>query len=198
MKIYKDIIQRSEEWFFIKKGKMSASHAQAIANQGKGLESYVYEIVADLFSKESDENYTNPDMDRGNSLEDEARILYSVETDKEIDEVGFVELNEYVGCSPDGLIGKTGGLEIKCPNNIRYLKLLIQGEKAIDSAYIWQIQMNLLITSRKWWDFVAYNPNYKTNIIIIRIKPDLEKFKKLEEGFEIGTDIIKELSNKIK
>ena len=39
--------------------------------------------------------------------------------------------------------------------------------------------MNLLITGRKWWDFVAYNPNYKTNIIIIRIKPDLEKFKKI-------------------
>jgi hypothetical protein len=41
--------------------------------------------------------------------------------------------------------------------------------------------MNLLITGRKWWDYVSYNPNYKESLIIFRILPDKEKFDKLKE-----------------
>jgi len=195
MKIY-TFPQQTDEWFEIKKGKMSGSEAQAIGNNGKGLETYIYKVVASLYGKE--ESYTNPDMERGNELEDEARILYSLETSQEIQQVGFIELDEYTGCSPDGLVDKDGGIEIKCPNNVNYLKLLINKEEAIDTAYMWQIQMNLLITSRKWWDFVAYNPNFESSIIIIRIFPDEEKFKKLEEGFEKGKALIKEMINKLK
>jgi len=195
MKIY-TFPQQTNEWFEIKKGKMSGSEAQAIGNNGKGLETYIYKVVASLYGKE--ENYTNPDMERGNELEDEARILYSLETNQEIQQVGFIELDKYTGCSPDGLVGKDGGIEIKCPNNVNYLKLLLNKEKAIDTAYIWQIQMNLLITGRKWWDFVAYNPNFESSITIIRIFPDEEKFKKLEEGFEKGKALIKEMINKLK
>lgn len=59
--------------------------------------------------------------------------------------------------------------------------MLLDGtEKAIDSDYVWQIQMSLWVTKRKWWDFLAYNPNYEKSSIPFRIYPDPEKFAKLE------------------
>lgn len=64
--------------------------------------------------------------------------------------------------------------------------MLLDGtEKAIDSDYLWQVQMNLWVTKRKWWDLVFYNPNYEQSLMIFRILPDPEKFAKLEAGFQI-------------
>ena len=197
MKIYKDIIQRSDEWFEVKQGKMSASHSTAIGSGGAGLTTYIYEVVAGMYSSGSDENYISADMQRGIDLEPEARVLYSLETGEGVDEVGFIEYNEYVGCSPDGLVRKTGGIEIKCPNNTKFFKLLVNGEKEIDTSYIWQIQMSLLITGRTWWDFVAYNQNFENNLVIIRIFPDEEKFEKIKAGFIKGEQMIKDLINKL-
>ena len=184
--------QKSEEWHQVRKGKMTASHAQAIGNVSKGLESYCWEICSKFFEKEEDEKYTNPDMDRGNELEAEARNIYEMEKNVEVEEVGFIELNDYVGCSPDGLVGDDGGVEFKCHKNQIFFELLL-GKREIESKYIWQIQMNLLITGREWWDFVAYNPNYSKDIFIKRIYPDNEKFSKLEYGFKIGEQKIKEI-----
>jgi len=196
MKIY-NIKQQTPEWFEIKKLHMSASHAQAVGNNGKGLQTYAYKVLSEYLATNR-ENYSNDDMDRGNELEPEARAIYELETGNKVDEVGFIELDDRVGCSPDGLVDEDGGIEIKCPNNQRFTEIIINKEKAIDSNYIWQIQMNLLITGRKWWDFVAYNPNFKNPIIIIRIFPDEEKFKELEEGFNKGREIIQDLMNKLK
>ena len=198
MKIYKDIIQGTDEWFECRKGKMTMSHAQAISVQGKGLETYIYEVVAGMYSSALKENYTNADMERGTALEPEARLLYTLETGNDVDEVGFIEYNKYVGGSPDGLVRKTGGIEIKCPNNTKFFKLLVNGEKAIDTSYLWQTQGNLFISGRKWWDFVAYNPNFEKNIIIIRIFPVEEMFEKLELGFKKGEQMIKDLIIKLK
>ena len=70
---------------------------------------------------------------------------------------------------------------------------LLDEEKAIDSKYIWQIQMNLLITGRKWWDFMAYNPNFEKSSFIFRILPDEEKINKLKIGLMTGEEKIKHI-----
>ena len=49
MKIH-NMPQSSPEWFAIRKGKITASHAQAIGNVGKGLETYTIETMAEFFS----------------------------------------------------------------------------------------------------------------------------------------------------
>ena len=129
------------------------------------------------------------------SLEPQARTIYELTTGKDVKQVGFIEHNDYVGCSPDGLIDDDGGLEIKCIDDVGYLKMLL-GEE-ISSDYQWQIQMNLLITGRKWWDFVAYNPNFKQSIIIKRVVPDKDKQEKLSNGFILAENKIKEILNKL-
>ena len=189
-----DIIQRSDEWFSIRKGKFTASNAQSIGNQGKGLETYIWQVLTKKYSDGFDYDYKNDDIQRGVELEEQAKMVYEIEKEP-VTTVGFIEMDEYVGCSPDGLIGDEGGIEIKCPNDTNYMKLLLQGERAIESKYIWQVQMCLLITGRKWWDLDFYNPNFEKNTIIFRLYPDLVKIEKLKVGIERGKNLIKELTN---
>ena len=74
MKLY-NIQQQTPEWFALRKGKMTASHAQEIGNNGKGLETYIYKVMSDYFSEVPQEQYTNPDLERGIELEEQARNI---------------------------------------------------------------------------------------------------------------------------
>ena len=188
--------QRSDEWFAIKKGKASASRAQAIGNGGKGLENYVIEIMAEYYSIAERENYINEHMQRGIELEPIAKQVYELEHDCEVREIGFAEYNEYIGCSPDGLVGKDGMIEIKCPCDRIYLGILIN--EKIDSGYVWQCQMNMLILKRKWCDLIFYNPNFKKSMYIKRLKADKKTHEKLLKGFEKVEEEIIKIKNKIK
>lgn len=189
--------QQSAEWFNVRKGKITASHAQAIGNCGKGLDTYINEIMSEYYSSKDRESFSNKHTERGNELEAIARDIYELQTGNKVDLIGFVEYNEFVGCSPDGFVGEDGGIEIKCPDDKEYFKLLLNGKSEIDSGYIWQVQMNLLITGRKWWDLVFYNPNYKKSMFIYRIIPDKEKQDRLLEGFKLAEDKIKNIINQL-
>lgn len=186
-----DITQQSPEWFEIKKGKMSASHATAIGNCGKGLETYARQIVKDLIIER--QNFTNKDIERGNELEPIARITYEFETGEKVKQIGFITYSEFVGVSPDGLINEDGGLELKARNDDIHLGLLL-GDP-VDSSAVWQMNMGMLITGRKWWDFGSYNPNFKQSLFVKRFYPDHVKFDSLLKGFDIGEKLIRHLLN---
>jgi len=183
--------QGSDEWHAIRKGRMTASHAQEIGNNGKGLDTYIFKIMAAYYSSGEVDNFTNRHMERGNELEDQARSIYELENDVVVDQVGFIELDEFSGCSPDGLIADDGGLEIKCHDDVGHFKLLTG--KPIESKYLWQIQMSLLVTGRKWWDYMAYNPNFEQATIVRRIEPDKKFHDQLIAGLDIGKTKIKDL-----
>lgn len=192
MKIHQ-IEQGTDAWFACRREKLTSSNAQAISANGKGLETLAYEIMAEAYSKNT-ERYTNEDMERGHELEDMARNLYTLETGNVVEQVGFIERDEFVGCSPDGLIGKDGGLEIKSPNEKNHLYTAITGE--YDKKYFWQVQMTLMITQRSWWDITFFNPNLPKELIIQRIFPDNKAFEKLAKGLEKGIELIKEIKQK--
>lgn len=195
MKIYDKIEQGTPEWFKIRQKKMTASHGQAIGNNGAGLKTYIYELVSEHYSSAEKEHFTNEHTERGNELEPVARALYEMETGNKVEEVGFIEMSEYAGASPDSLVNKDGGLEIKCVEDKKYFKMLM-GELDPIKDYDWQVQMSLLVSERDWWDLLIYNPNYEKNMIIKRIYPDKEKQDKLKIGLASGEKIIKELIDK--
>jgi len=190
----KNNVQGSDEWLEDRKGKMTASNAQAIGANGKGLETYIYTMLAEKYSSGEEEKYTNEDMERGNELEAMARKLYELEKDVEIKEVGFVELDEFSGASPDGLIGAEGLVEIKSPNDKNHFYNISTGK--VDTKYQWQMQMQMLVCERKWCDFVSFNPNFEKELLVIRVMRDEKKIEKLKEGMETGKQLIKVLSKK--
>jgi len=191
MKIYKELIQGTDEWFSVRKGKMTASHATAIGNCGKGLDTYCRQIVKEMIIPKP--FYTNADIERGNELEPIARQTYEFEFGLTVEQVGFIEHNDFVGCSPDGLINEDGGLELKARNDDIHFGLLL-GD-LVDSSTIWQMNMCMLISGREWWDFGSYNPNFKQALFIKRFFKEEKKQTALLEGFKIGEQKIKELIN---
>jgi len=190
MKIYHDLKQGSDEWLKIRLGKFGSTDAQAVASNSRGLTTKVYEKVAELIIGQPKEQYTNADMERGNELEGMARSAYEIETSRIVKQVGYVEIDSYTGGSPDGLVGNDGGIEIKCPSDANFIRF--DYTRKINSGYIWQMLHLLLITERKWWDFVVFNEKLN-KIIIIRIERNEDKIEKLRVGLESGIDQIKKV-----
>ncbi len=188
--------QRSEEWYEVRKGRMTASNAATIATNGKGLETYAYEILAEKYSNNSEESFTSFDMKRGIELEEQARMTYELEHE-EVQQIGFVELDEFTGCSPDGLVGEDGGIEIKCPNDVNFFRLMVNGESEIDKKYLWQVQMSLLITGRKWWDLVFYNINFEKSLLVFRIYPETIAQSKLKSGILVMKEMMRKIESRL-
>ena len=128
-------------------------------------------------------------MQWGSEHEVEARQEYANHSNNEIIPVGFVELNEYIGCSPDGLVGEDGLVEIKCPDTATHLIDYIKDQK-LPTAYTKQIQGQLWITGRRWCDFVSWDPELPSiptdlRYFCMRIERDEKAIAAIEGGVSL-------------
>lgn len=189
-----DIEQGSEEWFMLRQKKFTASTFNDLfmGKSTKGYEKAIYQVVFERLTGESPESFTNEWMERGKELESEARETYEMMTFRKVSNGGFVELSEWVGCSPDGWV-EDGLLEIKCPAFNTHLNYLL--ERKLPKIYEKQVQGQLYVTGAEWCDFMCYHPKLKP--LIIRIERDesmiLEIKEKLEESIEKVKQLIKQL-----
>ena len=88
----------------------------------------------------------------------QARAAYEFLHDASVAEVGFIDhpALRMSGCSPDGLVGDTGMVEIKCPNTATHIETLLTG--SFDGKYLKQMQFQMACSGRAWCDFVSYDP----------------------------------------
>ncbi len=94
-----------------------------------------------------------------------------------VQEVGFcVSDCGRFGCSPDGLVGEDGLVEIKCPIISTHVEYLLKCKDECPTDYFQQTQGQILVTGRKWVDFVSYFPGLPP--LIVREEPN-EVFQKL-------------------
>lgn len=179
--------QGSDEWLEARRGRVTASKfADAIAGgQGKTRTKYMHQLLAERLTGEVDQNgYTNPYMGRGLEQEKKARINYELETGTEVTEVGFVLLNENIGCSPDGLVGDNGLIQIKCPASHTHIEYLLTSK--VPSNYIKQIQGELWVTEREWSDFVSFDSRNKyRDFLRIRVERDDAFIATLKNGIDL-------------
>ena len=185
--------QRTEEWYTCRRLHLSASNAKTIIANGKGLETYCKELVTEFIAENVEETYTNEAMQRGIELEPVAREFANELFNKQFQEVGFCEYNNRIGVSPDGVIFDDNGniaelIEIKCPNNNRFLEQYMT-DKPFDE-YIAQIQMQLYVTGASQCLYFVYNPNIKPYYYAKIITPDAEIQEKLKKGLERGSEMI--------
>lgn len=193
MKIY-NMEQGTKEWRDVRKLKFTASHASTIIANGKGLQTLVDEMLAEYYSSgnypEYTDEYKNYQMKRGNDFEDKARKIYEFETGNKVETVGFIELDDRIGVSPDGLVGEDGLVEIKNHSDKVFLKLA--ETKKIDKKYLDQMQMQMFVTGRSWCDYFAFNPNFNPSFIKIRVNKDVEVFGQLVDGLRAGRTLLEE------
>ena len=114
-----DIEQRSPEWHEAKLGKFSGSDFHVMLGNSEAKTNFLWNKIAELRYQDTEQDeYTTYAMERGIILEPEARRVYSAVSEVEVREVGLVEArDEFDGwavCSPDGLVGEDGIIEIKC------------------------------------------------------------------------------------
>lgn len=195
-----DFEQRSMEWRAAKVGMFSGSDFHVFLGNSASKKTALYEKLCErLYGDYDYESYSTPAMERGTLLEPEARRVYSALSNYEVEEVGLVIADEpyadWVVCSPDGLVGDDGIIEIKCPLAKNFMEWL-DNDFYIKPEYKTQVQFNLFVTDRKWCDFIYYHPRggiYKKRIerdeeYIAKIKTALdeciEKIKALEEEYK--------------
>ena len=185
--------QGSPEWLAARLGIPSASmFAKLVTTKGiwsASADAYINQLVAERLTGEREEVFQSHHMLRGTELEPDARDLYSLISDAEVTEVGFC-LHDTLsaGCSPDGLIGDDGGLEIKCPAPSTHVEYLRGG--VLPSKYKQQVMGCLWITGREWWDFVSYHPTMKP--LIVRVERDEEYIAALEKCVTKAVNLIDE------
>lgn len=189
-------IQGSNEWFDAKRGIVSASHFKEVLNKKTGRGLYMRKVAAERLTDQTEETYTNTAMQNGVDTEFEARECYEYIYHEKVVQVGFVKMSEWVGCSPDGLIGENGLAEIKCPLGSTHIDYITKD--AMPLVYVPQVQGQLWVTGRKWCDFISYNPYFKYRPLWKkRIHRDVEYIKALEAATNVFINELKELIAKI-
>ena len=190
-----EITQGTPEWNEIRRGRFTASTISKLF-MGKSTQGYndaIYKIVQERLTGKSPESYVNEAMKRGIVMEAEARLAYEVEKMTLVEEVGFVEYDEWVGCSPDGLVDDDGMIQIKCPAFNTHVGYLLSEE--VPKDYYAQMQMELWVTGRAWNDFVSYHPDLP--MLILRLFPDKAMFGKIETEINIAKQKVEEIIKKI-
>ena len=148
--MYKDLQQGTEEWLKIRLGKFTASSANAIKTNGKGLETLALEKAVEIIiGKEAKKKFKSQSMEDGNEREDEARTVYELTTGLTVVQVGFCELNENVGASPDGLVGEDGLVELKCPEAKTFLIYMLSITTVKRIVYISMMVLDILLKHKK-------------------------------------------------
>jgi hypothetical protein len=202
------------EWLQERLGKFTASEFHRLvtcpnkAELPKGAVTYCTEKAVECLTEFLDDGYISPAMQWGIDHEIEAIEKFTERTGLNIAKTGinqeFIKLGTHVGGSPDGLVGISSGVEVKCPSSLTHFKYMriknAEDLKAEKPEYYWQIQGLMMITaSRDWW-FISYDPRYKRkehqlhyikinivdediNFLCERIRLAIELKNKLLEGF---------------
>ena len=182
-----EIIQGSEAWKQLRLGKVTASRvADVIAKTKSGPSAsrtnYAAQIIAERLTGVPAETFVNTAMQHGTDTEPQARKAYCFYQNATVEEVAFVShpTIEQAGCSPDGLVGDDGLIEIKCPNTATHLETLLG--QSVPSKYETQIQFQLACTGRKWCDFVSFDPRLPENmrLFVKRVMRDDKRIAELE------------------
>jgi putative phage-type endonuclease len=183
-----EIIQGSDQWKAIRLGKVTASRvadvvARTKSGYGASRANYAAQIIAErLTGHPIESSFTTPAMQHGVDTEPEARNAYQFYHGVTVYQVAFVQHPTIadVGCSPDGLVGDDGLVEIKCPNTATHLETLLG--QTVPGKYETQIQFQMACTGRQWCDFISYDPRMpeQMRMFVRRVYRDDQRIAELE------------------
>lgn len=158
--------QGSEIWLKMRAGLVTASELDAIispewkARTGQMRETYLYRKLAEkLLGGPLESHGQTFAMEQGHLKETEAIPFFELTEGVKVTKAGLVTTDDdRCACSPDGLIGEDGGLELKCPEPQTHLKYLLQG--GVPKDYLAQVHGSMFVTGRKWWKFMSYSRSF--------------------------------------
>lgn len=185
--------QNSPKWIEARTGIATASSFNDVLAKGHGKtrRSYMLKLAAERIRGESTDSFSNIYTDRGHEFEDIARDLYKTHSGHDIVPCGFM-LDTY-GYSPDGLINNDGIIEIKTKSGHLQIEVLLSGE--VPNEHMAQIQGGLMVSDRKWCDFISYCPGLP--IFIKRVERDEQYITNLRIELAIFEKELKQVIEQI-
>jgi putative phage-type endonuclease len=175
-----DCEQGTAEWKALRAGKVTASRicdvmAKIKTGEAKTRLDYKIQILSEMLTGVPQEDgYVNAAMQWGSEQEPFARAAYEIREGVMVDQVGFVQhpTIDQAGCSPDGLVGDDGLVEIKAPKSSTHLQYLLAGK--VPAEYVPQMCWQLACTGREWCDFVSYDPRMPEHLqlFVVRFASD--------------------------
>ena len=189
--------QGSPEWFEAHRGIPTASRYADVLAEGKGImrARYMRQLAAEIITEEPMETYKNAKMERGKEHEPDLRKRYAFDHDADVEQVGFLRSTMMAtGCSPDGLVGVDGMIEIKSTEPDLLIELLDSGRAP--TQHMAQIQGNLWITGRDWCDLVIGWP--KLPLFTVRVKRDEPYMANLRRELDRFNQELHEMVGRIK
>lgn len=179
--------QKSNKWFHLRKGKITGTVLKNILGTPRARQEAIYEIIAERLMVGIENDETENAMDRGTRLEPDALAAFELETGKQIERVGLAEDddNPLIANSPDGLIGETEAVEIKCLGGKNHVKMWLTNK--VPDEYEWQVVQYFIVNKKlEKLYFVGYNPDIPVcSLLIIEVnRKDIEdkiEFAKLEQ-----------------
>lgn len=200
MKVRRDILQQEEEWYNVRLGVITGTVLSSICGTPKAKEGALCEIISERLTDSVDMEHLHENaMVRGNRLEPEAVKAFEYVTGKNVERVAFCQRddNDFVGYSPDGIIGETEDIEIKCPEGKNYIKIVLTNE--VPKEYHHQILQGFIVNPKlEKRYFIAYNPDIVSYPIHI-IEVTRESLKEeIEEAYQKEIEFLLEVEDKLK
>lgn len=176
---YRDIAQGTDEWAEIRLGMVTASVVGQLITpktmkvaSNPDTRALTAQLAAERINGWSDNDYVSWDMQRGHDDEPLARDMYS-KHHAPVDECGFVVREEdgwTLGCSPDGLVGEPGLIEVKSRKAAKQVAAVVSG--GVPSEHMAQVQAALAVTGREWVDYISWSGGMA--FWPVRVYPDAE------------------------
>ena len=170
-------LQRTPEWLAVRAGCFTGSVIIDITARHKttgaklaSFDNRVWEVVQERLSGAPKEGPQGFALAWGTEAEPFALEQYELLTGNIVTPAGFIRHPKYpfVGASPDGLIGKDGCLEAKCPKDPTvHLRRFMDG---VPKEYLPQIQTEIWVCERDWCDFVSYDPRQAEKFRLLKIR----------------------------
>lgn len=174
--IHETLEQGEPEWFEARRGLMTASELSLvltpqlkIANNEK-TRLHAFELAAQRLTGYTEPSYIGENALRGWADEIRARDLYS-EHFQPVREIGGMcrDFGSFkLWCSPDGLVGDDGGIEVKSRQQKHQIRTVYES-KVPDEHWL-QVQAFLLVSGRSWIDYLSYSGGME--LWRIRVEPD--------------------------
>lgn len=173
MKIHKDIVQGTEDWFQIKWGKIGGTRSKGLLTKGDTLKLELLAEITEDFELEED-GFINTDMQRGIDLEPLAFEKTIEYTGINFYRAGWLqsEYNDLLGISPDGISECLKyAAEIKCPASKKHIKTILEGK--IPSDHLHQCIHYFTVNDKlEKLFFISYRPEAIKKIFVAELNRD--------------------------
>lgn len=169
--------QRSDEWFALRRDKLTTSTFSTALGFWKGQRRYELWHEKVFYPEGSTITFTPASaraMEWGVHNESIAIKKYKTITGREVSSLGFATHSEnkfdWIGASPDGLLGcfpNAGILEVKCPFNKGKPELGLPWTE-MPFYYMPQVQGQMEVMNRDWVDLYCWTLNGSTIFRVCR------------------------------